>query len=111
MAGGVYRGPPIVIQLFRPIESLLQSGQDLVKNCAAVAGGKLDRRCRKGRLTFGHRVTALVVFLLGATIDKTLSEIDNKYWTRICKRVRLEAAKQHVRCPMDRSFLGVSIDC
>ena len=39
----LHSGLPIVIQLFRPIESLLQSGQHIVENGAAVASGKLDR--------------------------------------------------------------------
>ena len=35
--GGVHSGLPVVIQLFRRIESLLQRGQDVVENGAAVA--------------------------------------------------------------------------
>jgi len=49
-----HSGLPIVIQLFWPIESLLQSGQDFVKNCASVAGGKL-RMTWLGRMIHCHR--------------------------------------------------------
>jgi hypothetical protein len=48
----------------------------------------------------------------GATIDKTLGDIDNKYWTHGCGSGKLEGAKQHVRCPMDsRSPVSHSYGC
>jgi hypothetical protein len=38
-----HSGPPIFVQLLRQIESLLQSGQYVVENGAAIALGELDR--------------------------------------------------------------------
>ena len=55
------------------------------------------------------KVTTLVVFLFGATIDKTLGDIDNKYWTRGCGGVRLETARQY-EVPDEQKVSGFSLD-
>src|SRR5271154_361929 len=52
----LHRGIPVGIQLFRQIESLFQGDQHVVEDGAAIARGKMDRTCREGRWSYGHRV-------------------------------------------------------